>query len=157
MLEIEPLQLQLRLRLHLLEIVTLGEDLLLQGQTLLSLLPDGLVKEVVPLCDLLDQFPLSVRQLVGQGEGLLVTELKVTLVAYEVLCLVVLGKPSLVLSALITNSACASFAVVAALFREGPKLLSQGLVARKALLSILNLEFTCVFLREPLKTFLRLP
>ena len=157
MLEIEPLQLQLRLRLHLLELITLGEDLFLQGQTLLSFLPDDLVQEVVPLCDLLNKLPLSVCKLVGQGEGLLVTELKVTLVAYEVLSLVVLGKPSLVLSALITNSACASFAVVAALLSEGTKLLRKGLMAREALLSILDLEFTCVFLREPLETFLRLP
>ena len=157
MLEIEPLQLQLRLRLHLLELITLGEDLFLQGQTLLSFLPDGLVQEVVPLSDLLNQLPLSVCQLVGQGERLLVTELKVTLVAYEVLSLVVLGKPPLVLPALIAHSACTSLAVVAALFREGPKLLSQGLVARKALLSILDLVFACVFLREPLDTFLRLP
>jgi len=122
MLEIEPLQLQLRLRLHLLEVVALGEDLLLQGQSLLSLLPDGLVQEVVPLGDLLNQLPLSIRQLIGQREGLLVTELKVTLVAYEVLSLVVLGKPSLVLPALITHCACASLAVVTTLFREGAEL-----------------------------------
>ena len=120
-------------------------------------MPDGLVQEVVPLSDLLNQLPLSVCQLVGQGERLLVTELKVTLVAYEVLSLVILGKPPLVLSALITNSACASFAVVAALLSEGTKLLRKGLMAREALLSILDLEFTFVFLREPLETFLRLP
>ena len=88
---------------------------------------------------------------------MLVTELKVALVAHKVLSLVVLGKPPLVLPALITHSACTSLAVVAALLRESPKLLSQGLVAREALLRILDLEFTCVFLREPLDTFLRLP
>ena len=65
MLEIEPLQLQLRLRFHLLEVVTLGEDLLLEGLTRLAFLSDGLVQEVVPLSDLLSQFRLSIGQLVG--------------------------------------------------------------------------------------------
>ena len=123
MLEIKPLQLELRLRFHLLEVITLGKDLLLQDQTRLSLLPDGLVQEVVPLSYLLNQFLLSVRELVGQLEGLLVTELKVALVAHEVLSLVVLGKSPLVLSALVADSACASLAVMATLFREGTELL----------------------------------
>jgi len=65
MLKIKPLQLELRLRFHLLEVVTLGEDLLLKDQTRLSLLPDGLVQEVVPLSDLLNQFLLSICKLVG--------------------------------------------------------------------------------------------
>ena len=58
MLEIQPLQLQLRLRFHLLEFVTLGKDLLLQDQARLSLLSDGLVEEVVPLSYLLNQLLL---------------------------------------------------------------------------------------------------
>jgi hypothetical protein len=157
MLEIKPLQLELRLRFHLLEVVTLGEDLLLKDQTRLSLLPDGLVQEVVPLSDLLNQFLLSICKLVGQLEGLLVAELKVALVAHEVLSLVVLGKPPLVLPALVAYCACASLAVMAALLREGTKLLGKGLVAREALLSILDLVFTRKFFREPLETFLCLP
>lgn len=84
---------------------------------------DGLVQEVVPLGDLLNQFLLSIRKLVGKLEGLLVTELKVTLVAHEVLSLVILGKSPLVLSALVADSACASLAVMAALLRESSKLL----------------------------------
>ena len=72
---------------------------------------------------------------------MLVAELKVALVAYEALSLVVLGKPPLVLSALIADSASASLAVMTTLLREGTKLLCKRLVAREALLSILDLVF----------------
>ena len=72
---------------------------------------------------------------------MLVTELKVALVAHEVLSLVILGKSPLVLSALVADSACASLAVMAALLREGTELLGKRLVAREALLSILDLVF----------------
>jgi hypothetical protein len=72
---------------------------------------------------------------------LLVTELKVALVAHKVLSLVVLGKPALILSALVADSACASLAVMAALLREGAELLGKGLVARETLFSILDLVF----------------
>jgi hypothetical protein len=157
MLKIEPLQLQLRLRFHLLEVITLGEDLLLEDLTRLSLLSDGLVQKVVPLSDLLNHFRLSIGQFVGQLEGLLVSKFKVALIAYEVLSLVSLGKPPLVLPALIAHSARASFAVMAALLREGTELLGKSLVAREALISILDLVFTGEFLREPLETFLLLP
>ena len=72
---------------------------------------------------------------------MLVTELKVALVAHEVLSFVILGKPPLVLSALVADGACASLAVMAALLSEGSKLLGKRLVAREALFSILNFVF----------------
>lgn len=73
---------------------------------------------------------------------MLVAELKVALVAHEVLSLVVRGKPPLVLPALVADCACASLAVMATLLRERAELLGKGLVAREALFSILDLVFT---------------
>ena len=60
---------------------------------------------------------------------MLVAKFKVALVAYEVLSLVVLGKPPLVLPALIAHSARAPLAVMAALLREGAELLGKSFVA----------------------------
>ena len=69
----------------------------------------------------------------------LIAQFEITLIADQVLALVVLGEAPLVLPTFVAHGSRTPLAVVAALPLQGAELLRQGLVARETFLCILDL------------------